>query len=163
LAPSGSGSREKEGGATVHHPLSPDSTPMARHDALHRGETYSGALEYLGTMQALKHAEQLVHVAHVEADAVVLDEHHELAGLPGHGSDLDLRLRPGAGELDRVGDQIDQRDAQHRSIAVERGQRADFPDDVAAAGFALDLLARLAHDLVQVDQCRLRLGAADPG
>ena len=48
-------------------------------DAAHVGEPDTGALEFVATVEPLEDAEQLVHVLHVEADAVVANEHHRLA------------------------------------------------------------------------------------
>ena len=47
-------------------------------DALYGRQPNPGALEVLGAMQPLEHAEQLVGVLHAEADAVVADEDHRM-------------------------------------------------------------------------------------
>ena len=48
---------------------------MAMGDALNGGKSNSGAFKLFGKMQTLKDAKQLVCVLHVEAGAVVSDEH----------------------------------------------------------------------------------------
>jgi len=50
-------------------------------DAAHAGQPDPVALELLGRVQALEDAKQLVHVAHVETDAVVPYEEHHLSGM----------------------------------------------------------------------------------
>ena len=50
----------------------PYSSAMARDDALDDGEADAGALELPVPVQPLEHVEQLVHIPHVEAHAVVL-------------------------------------------------------------------------------------------
>ena len=70
-------------------------------------------------VEALEYAEKLFHVLHVETDAIVLDEHDDLVLLAIAASDLDLRLRPRARELDRVGNEVDQ-----RKPAASRGRHA---------------------------------------
>jgi hypothetical protein len=48
---------------------------VAMDDALNGGKSNSGAFKLFGKMQTLKDAKQLVCVPHVEAGAVVSDEH----------------------------------------------------------------------------------------
>src|SRR5262245_60484119 len=52
----------------------PDPPPMAVDDALDDRQAHARALIVLGAVEALEDAEELVGVAHVKADAVVLDE-----------------------------------------------------------------------------------------
>src|SRR5580765_1055777 len=59
----------------------PHAAAMAVHHALHDREADAGAFELLLVVQALEHAEELVRVLHVEADAVVLHVDRLLAVL----------------------------------------------------------------------------------
>src|SRR5438093_1586472 len=69
MAPSLEG--EVEGGALIGLGVGPDASAVALDDALHDGQADSGPLVLLGPVQPLEDAEQLVGVAHVEADPVV--------------------------------------------------------------------------------------------
>ena len=71
---------------------------LAGDDVAHVGQPDAGALEFLGAVQALEHAEKFVGIAHVEADAVVLDEEDPPPGyFP--ASDFDPGRFAPAGEL----------------------------------------------------------------
>src|ERR1700690_1105339 len=64
--------REIESRAAVQLRFSPDAPTVFFDDALHRSQTYAGALELFGQMQALEYSKQLVHIFHIEAHSVVL-------------------------------------------------------------------------------------------
>src|SRR5690606_11631925 len=53
-----------EGGARVDRSLGPHAPTVAPDDALYRGQTDAGALEFAGAVEALEDAEQLVRVVH---------------------------------------------------------------------------------------------------
>src|SRR5207302_388055 len=63
--------REIKGRAFVNFGFGPDFAAVFADDALDGGQADAGAFEVLRAMEALKHAEQFVGVAHVEPDAVV--------------------------------------------------------------------------------------------
>ena len=65
--------------ALVGFCLDPDATAVLMDDALDVRQPNTGALEVLLAVQTLKNAEQLAHVSHVEADAIIADEDHLLA------------------------------------------------------------------------------------
>src|SRR5438093_9370425 len=76
--PPGSGRLASPEGEAERRPfvrlrLGPDAAAVPVDDPLHDGQADAGALVVLGVVQPLEHAEELVGVAHVEADAVVLD------------------------------------------------------------------------------------------
>src|ERR1044071_3572853 len=52
----------------------PDAAAVAGNGALHDGQAHARALELLGAMQPLEHAEKFAGVFHVEARAVVFHE-----------------------------------------------------------------------------------------
>src|SRR5687768_4552143 len=60
-----------ECGALVDHAARFDPSAMTLNDAAGECEANACADELLHAMQALEHSKQLVHVRHVEADAVV--------------------------------------------------------------------------------------------
>src|SRR3982751_3266751 len=64
---------EAEGRALAHRALCPDRPAVALDDPLHVGQADARAFEFLGLVQPLEHAEQLVDVLHLEAHAVILD------------------------------------------------------------------------------------------
>src|ERR1039458_2087090 len=65
---------EEEGGALVKLRLRPYLTAVLADDALHRGQAHAGAFKLNGSVQSLEDPEELVHILHVEADAVVAHE-----------------------------------------------------------------------------------------
>src|SRR5215470_10703396 len=96
-------------------------------DALNGCEPDSGSFELLSPVETLENSEQFVDILHVKADAVVFDkDYHSIAAFV-RGPDFNLWLRPRSGELDGVRDQIDEHELEHRSVAIQIGQRADFP------------------------------------
>src|SRR5690242_20838900 len=99
------GEGKEERRAAVHLAVRPDTAAVPLDDALRQGQPDAGALELVGAMQPLKHAEQLVDVAHVEPHPVVpheVDDRLSLAPRP----DLDLRIGTAASELEGVADQV---------------------------------------------------------
>jgi len=85
------------------------------------GQADAGALELVGGVQALKHAKQLVHVLHVEADTVVEHGEHGLARLL-LAADADVCLAAETGVLDRVGDEITQNQTEHGRVPCHLGE-----------------------------------------
>ena len=102
---------------------------MTMDDAADVGQADAGALELLGAVQPLKHAEQFVRVLHVESDAVVAHEEDDLVGRAWHGADLDLRLRACGGILDRIGQQVDEHEPQQRSVGLHHRKIVQLPGD----------------------------------
>src|ERR1700734_641252 len=68
------GKREVERRTFIRCPFAPDLPAMAVDDALNGGQSNPGAFKLFRQMQALKNAEQLVHISHVKACAVVTYE-----------------------------------------------------------------------------------------
>src|SRR5208282_5079520 len=154
--------REIERGPFVHDAFSPYPAAVTGDDALHGRESDPGALEIFGQVQALEHTKELVRVLHVEADAVVSDEHDHVLASAISAPDLDLGMRASAGKLDRVGNKIVERELEHRAVAVHAGQRRpDLPRDVAAVGFPLEVAQHLAQHLSEADQRHARLDPTD--
>jgi hypothetical protein len=84
-------------------------------DALHGRKPDPAAGKLSLRVKPLEGGEQLVHVPHIEADAVVADEEGLL--IPGKvDAKLDLRRRPALGELPRVADEVGQHDPHQARI-----------------------------------------------
>src|SRR5688572_27142981 len=73
--------REIEGGAAIHSAFGPRPSSVTLDDPANVRQADACPLELIGGVQALKHPKQLVHVLHVEADAVVADPERDLARL----------------------------------------------------------------------------------
>src|SRR5262249_18380656 len=76
-------------------------------------------------VQPLKNAEELVVIAHVESDSVILDTVHRFI-LQFLTAYLHARLIALGGVFDRIADEIYPYLAQHRAIAQSRRQRGYF-------------------------------------
>src|SRR4030095_4418769 len=116
------GQGEVEDSAASGFAFGPYPPLMPRYDALHDGKTDASTRKLFDTVQALKNAEELVVIAHVESDAVILDTVHGfilqfLTAYP------HAWLIAFGGVLDRIADEIDPYLAQHRTIARCRPQR----------------------------------------
>ncbi len=135
---------------------------MAMDDPPHIGQADAGPLELLGAVQALKHAEQLVDVPHVEADAVVADEEHRFTRLA-PAANRDFRFGARAGVLDRVGDQVAKDEPEHDRIALYLGQLPDVPGDGAAADLRRDIAPGLLHQFLHRDRGAAHHRASHPG
>lgn len=96
-----SSQRELERGALVELGLGSHPTRVVTNDALDDRQGHSGTFVLLDPVHALKDAEQLAGVSHVEADAVVS---YEVDDLPPFSlrPNLDQRDVTRAGELQRV-------------------------------------------------------------
>ena len=102
----------------IHGRFAANLSAVAMDDALHGGQSYSGALELFRQMQALKYAEQLVDVLHVKAGAVVPHEHFEFLLLVVVTTNLDFGRLSHATEFDRVRDKVDDDQSQHGTVSV---------------------------------------------
>src|SRR5258708_5068067 len=136
---------------------------MAVDDTLNGGQSYSGALKLFGQMQALKDAEQLVHVLHVKAGAVVPHEHLDFFFIAVDTANLDFGRPSHACEFDRVGNEVDDDQPQHGTVSVADRKRADLPGDVPALGVLPDFRDGLLGKLRQVHLRLSGLGPPDPG
>src|SRR5258706_15287470 len=109
--------REEEHRSLAHLPFGPDASPMPAHDALNGRQPDTGAGVFACGMQALKRAEGLVGIGHVEARPGVADKKGR-APVILEGADLDVRFRRLRGELPRVSDEVLQDDAQQMRIGL---------------------------------------------
>src|SRR5262249_11863644 len=92
-SPRAIGHRDEESRACIHQALGPHLPAVAMDDPLHGGKADSSAFESVGPVETLEDPEELVHVSHVEADAVVPDEQRHRLILLVQAPDLDLRVR----------------------------------------------------------------------
>src|SRR5918999_5773152 len=139
---------EVEGGALADLALGPHHAPVALHDALDRREPYAGALEVLRRVQALERAEELGRVGHVEPDPVV-------ANVVDRAPVRDAELHDGVplllGELERVAQQVLERDPQQAGIGVRRETIGDHELHLPTWPRLPELGGDLARDGAQVD------------
>jgi hypothetical protein len=56
----------------VNFRLGPNPTAMLSYDPVHHCQANASALEFVIGMQTLKHAEELICVAHIEACTIIL-------------------------------------------------------------------------------------------
>ena len=80
------------------------------YDALNDGQAHAGTFVFLGAMQPLEHAEELVDVLYIKARAIVFDEIDVLtrAVAAGPASDLDSGYISSSGKLKGVVQQVDE-------------------------------------------------------
>src|SRR6266511_3010212 len=130
--------------------LRPHSPAVPMHDPLDDGEADPGPLVFLGPVHPLKHPEQLVGVAHVEADAVVLDEIHPMAlQLP--GPDLDHSGGTGSCEFERVGQKVHVDLLEEGGIRLAWRERVDANVHLPAFELGPELRQGAARNLRGVD------------
>jgi hypothetical protein len=160
----------REGRAASGARLRPHLPPMARHDEPHHREPRAGAGKFVGVMQPLEHLEEAMAVRHVESRPVVSNP---IFGIPIvlAAANLDLRRLRARAELERVLDEVRQRGAKERLVALHRrhfphrhaGARVSRLEDIHdllgehAHLHALHL-QRMAANLVQLAKRRLQLG-----
>src|SRR5713226_6390597 len=70
---------EVKGSTLIDLRFGPDAPAVLMNDSLNSGQSHACSLEVLLAVQALKDAEQLVGIFHIEAHAVVTYEVHGLA------------------------------------------------------------------------------------
>lgn len=81
------------------------TSAMTMDDAPHICQADAGALEFMGVMQTLKDAKQLVHVAHIKANAIVTHKDN-IFFCAAVGADVDARRITGSGIFYGVGNEI---------------------------------------------------------
>src|SRR5918997_106833 len=150
---------EEEGGALADVALGPHHAPVTLHDALDRREPYAGALEVLRRVQALERAEELGRVGHVEPDPVVAD-------VVDRAPVRDAELHDGAplllGELERVAQQVLERDPQQAGVAGSREALRDHELHLPIGSRPPELGGDLAGDRAQVHAAARERAARHP-
>ena len=104
---------------------------MAFDDTSHTRKPDACSFEFFRAMQPLEHAEQLVHIAHVEADAVVAHEDVLLA-FGDADADFDHRVRPRTRVLHGVVDQVGEHPLQADRVALDQRRLGAVDLDVGA-------------------------------
>ena len=142
--------------------MGPDPAAVPRHDAMRNRKSHARAGIIGVRVQPLKHAEQLVGVLHIEADAVVAYRIDDLRVCPLR-LDSDVGRFDATGVLDGVIDEIQPDQVQQRAIAIDRRQCAGL--DVRRHPRAAR--KRIADDLpdhcVHVDGFELQRLTTDAG
>src|ERR1700676_4334180 len=110
---------------------------MAPHNTLDIRQPDPGALKFVLAVQSLEHAKQFSHIFRIKSRAVVANGDHRFAASSWSKSDLDSRLRTIAGELDRIGNQIDPHQTQESAVSPDDRQRSDCPDNLPIFRFRL--------------------------
>src|SRR5205823_427473 len=144
---------EKERRAFVRLRIRPNAPAMTMNDPLYDCKADAGALVFLGPVQPLENAEQLVSVPHVEADAVVLDEIRGLAiSRPVKTANFDRRGWPSAGVFQGVGKQVRPDLFDQGRIAGATRQLADAQLGLPGRQFAAELIDGLLDDVGHLDR-----------
>src|SRR5262249_37882046 len=151
-----------ECGAAPDLALGPYAAPVTQDDALYICQADSRPLEVPGAVQALEDAEEFARVPHVESNAVVAHETDRLAFARAPAADLDLGRAAGGGKSDRLREQVDHNRPQPLPVALDHGQLADAPDDLAPFDFGLQFLQRLFRQLFEVDRLAAHLNSPQP-
>ena len=77
--------------------------------------------------------------------------------LAGIAANFNFGLGAPAGELHRIGDQIDQHHAQQGAVGPNGRQRVDFPGDIPLFRLQLKITQRLPDQFVEIDLRLLHL------
>src|SRR5436190_185535 len=138
------GQPEMECGALADFSFGPDRTAMPAHNPFDRRQTDACPFKFVRIVKALKNAKKLVGVFHVKTSPVVAHERDQV-GIDSMRADLDDRLLPGLGVLDRVGQEICKNQFDQPDITLNSRERVDMPLDTSAMSVALEL----GDDLLQ--------------
>jgi hypothetical protein len=147
----------------IYRSLGPDLPSVTMDDALNGSQSYSGAFKLFSKMQALKYAEQLVYILHVETRAIVPHEYLDFILVSGHTANLDFGLSPQAREFDRIGNKVDNNQLQHGTVSETDWKRADLPGNVPTLRLLPEFCDHLFNKLLQVHRHLFGLGTSDPG
>src|SRR5882762_7553162 len=141
--------REEEDGPLADFRFGPDASAVPVYDALHGREPDAGSGVFVRGMQALKRAEELVGIGHLETRTVVADKIGRASAIL-QGTDFDAGLGRLRGELPRVSYKVIEGGPQQMRIAFGAHPVPDR-DFHRAAGLALLQLAHhLSRDLGKV-------------
>ena len=140
---------EIERRAAIRLGLRPYPAAMPGDDTAYISKTDAGALELLGAMQALKDAEELAGVLHVEAHAVVAHEEKRLPfSSPAQPTSIRARSR-GNVYLMALPRRLAKTCLSIERSPVTGGQRLDMPFDIAPARGHLQVFDDLPHQRVR--------------
>ncbi len=135
--------------AALHLGVGPYLSAVTPHDAPHRRQADTGALEVICAVQALEDAEQPVREPHIEAGAVVPNAVGGLAVVQ-RAFEPDLRIGLPGGVLPGVAEQVLERNAQQRRIALYLQTLLDVHADHALRRLAAQIVGDVAGELRQV-------------
>ena len=147
--------------AAIYHAFRPCPAAVAANDAQDIGQANARALELFLTVQALKHAEQLVSILGIKTRAIVANRDDRLAVDARSALDFDFGQRPPSGKLHSIGDQIDKNETQQGTIRSHRWQWADFPRNVSPLQIRLKFAHDLPNQLVKINICLLQFSLPD--
>ena len=135
---------------------------MAMNDAPHIGQADSSDFKLVAPVQSLKNAKKLMRVLHTKTGAIVFDE-IDLFPVPLQAADLNHRIFPVPGKLQRIGEQVDPDLLEHGAVAPHLGQGVDFPIDLPALKFRLHFFQHFLHQPIHGEPGLPHFGAAHAG
>src|SRR4051812_5669294 len=98
--------REGESRAGIGPALRPDAAAVAGDDPTNRRQPDARAFKLVGSMQPLKHSEEVVGILHVEPNAVVADVHNETSLLFTSATHFDFGRIASSRVLHRVAEEV---------------------------------------------------------
>lgn len=107
----------------------PDPPSVAMDDALDRGQSDTGAIEFLDRVQSLERAKQLVRVLHLETGAIVAHVEN-WCGLARLHTKVNVRYQPSRCVLPRISDYVRQGDLQQARVALGDHRRFNRYHDI---------------------------------
>src|SRR5262249_9802916 len=152
-------------GAAVDLAFGPNPAPMSAHDPLDDRQPDAGAFELLLQVQALKHAEQFVHIFHVKADAVVFDKVRDCVWLSiiRQPADFDLRYGSRARVFKRIRQEIAPHELQQTPVSLAR-RKIGYPQiDVPAFLRRLEFDPDLSCERVHFDRTDVHADPTEAG
>src|SRR5471030_748468 len=127
----------------------PDAASVLMNHTLNGCQANAYPLKILAPVEPLENAEQLVDVPHIEADPVVAHVNHG-GFIGGDLADLNNGGLIVAGELDGIGQQVDNDMFDEGRIAVQRRQFADAGIDIASLHSRLEDINGFVNQVPQV-------------
>src|SRR6266481_1404848 len=150
---------EVERRAMIHLALRPDASAVPADDALHGRQPDSCALEFRRRMQALKHAEQLRRIRHVEAGPVVTDEIRQWLSRLRNGPELFACARHLGSELQRVSQKVLEQDAHEPAVPIGDETVGDRELDLTFRVRTVKAYGGGAREAGEIEAVAVQLGA----
>src|SRR2546427_536108 len=153
---------EIESGAFIQLRLSPHAATMPVDDTLDDGETDTGPFVFLSPVQALEHAKEFVHVAHVKASAIVFDKVNGFA-VSLLARDFNLCDLAFAGVLEGIGEKVHEDLLEQGWIGPTLGKVNDGHLEPPAVLLGLQLFEDLSREISRRYGLFLKRLPAQPG
>ena len=98
----------------LHDAFGPCSTTVAMNDPLNIRQADPSPFEFVLAVQASKRAKKFIGIPRIESSPVVTNEDYFLITIAGNAANLDFGFGASSRKLHRIGNQIDQGQAQER-------------------------------------------------